>query len=339
MPLLPDVLGGLVRVFSARYSLRAAARRWRFRFRQAALEEVDVDARCLRTDQGTIGFDHAILATGAETTYRDRDDLRPRSWTIDSAEEVVSTSRALDDPDLKTVVVSGGGPTGVEVASNIMQRFARRPLRVVLVEFAERLCSRFAAPIPEYVARNIRSMGIEVHTSAVVESIEDRQVTLSDGAGFPSAMVVWCAGVRPGSWTGQWGGDQRAGRVVTDTHLRVGPGVYAAGDVAAFCSDGEPIRMSVQHAIGGGVCAAENVLRDIAGRDPEPFRPVDLGWVVPMANGLSCGTAMGLTVQGRTATMLHYFMSTVRSQSPSTGAAVAWDVFRTRLGRLRYAPD
>ncbi|MBS3822058.1 MAG: hypothetical protein KGY81_09890, partial [Phycisphaerae bacterium] len=119
---------------------------------------------------------------------------------------------------------------------------------------------------------------------------------------------------------------------------QAGEGIWAAGDAAGFVRPGEsrPIRMSVQHAIGGGVAAARNVLGAIGGRDLQPFRPLDLGYIVPMANGLSCGTALGVPVFGAPATALHYVMSGFRSQAPGKTAGVLTDALSSYLDARRF---
>ena len=64
-----------------------------------------------------------------------------------------------------------------------------------------------------------------------------------------------------------------------------------------------------------------------------PYRPVDLGYVVPMAGGRSCGRILGSGSFGRLPTFLHYFMSVVRSDGPANRAGVLSDLLADRDGR------
>jgi NADH dehydrogenase len=336
-PLLPDVVGGRVRRTSATYNLRRAEQRWALRFRQAEATAVDADRRVVVTTNGDVPFDHVIVATGALTNFRGRDDFRPHAFTLESARDAESMIAAARDRS-GAFVVAGGGPTGVELATNLRLRcWPRRP-RIVLAEFLPRLCSLLPESHGRYVLRNVRRMGIDVRLGTTVETVDGSTVALSDGERIAGARLIWAAGVAPGAVARELPRGDRNGRAATDEYLQAGEGIWAAGDAAGFVRPGEsqPIRMSVQHAIGGGVAAARNVLNAIDGRDLQPFRPLDLGYIVPMANGRSCGTAMGVPVFGAPATALHYVMSGFRSQAPAKTAGVLTDALASYLDARRF---
>ncbi len=337
-PLLPDVVGGRVRLASATYDLHAAADRWNLTFRQAAAHHVDADARTVDTDAGRIPFDYLLLATGANTNFHGRDDLQATALTLDTAEDTQRILRAATTRPAQTFVIAGGGPTGVEVASNLRLRCHPARPRIVLAEYLSRLCGLLPPSHGRYILRNLRRMGIEVRLETTVENIDGKDVRLSDGERLPHAQLIWAAGVAPGEVAQSLPGGQNAGRAATDETLRAGEGIYAAGDAAGFTRPGEqqPIRMSVQHAIGGGTQAARNILREIDDKAPEPFRPLDLGYIVPMANGRSCGVALGVPVFGAPATGLHYLMSGFRSQSVPNIRGVLCDALLSYLDARRF---
>lgn len=337
-PLLPDVVGGRIDRRSATYPLAQAATRWNVEFRLGKALHVDVDARTVDTDGGEVPFDYLILATGANTNFRGRDDLRDASLTLDSADDAQRILQNARAADASAFVISGGGPTGVELASNLRLRCHPARPRIVLAEFADRLCGLLPPSHGAYIVRNLRRMGIEVKLETTVDAIDGPDVVLSSGERIANARLIWAAGVTPDEVAASLPSGQVAGRAATDEYLRAGEGIYAAGDAAGFTRPGEdrPIRMSVQHAIGAGTAAARNVLRDIAGRPPKTFRPLDLGYVVPMANGRSCGVAMGLPVFGAVATGLHYLMSGFRSQSPANVRGVIANALASYLDGRRY---
>jgi NADH dehydrogenase len=225
----------------------------------------------------------------------------------------------------------------VEVATNLRLRCLPDRPRIVLAEGLPRLCSLLPESHGHYIVRNLRRMGIEVRLETTVAAVEGPDVLFSDGERI-GARLIWAAGVIPGRAAQNLPKGTLADRAAVDEYLRAGNGIYAAGNAAGFTRPGEnkAIRMSVQHAIGAGFCAARNILREIAGRPLEPFRPLDLGYIVPMANGLSCGVVLGVPVFGAAATALHYMMSGFRSQSPSNTAAVLRDALASYLDARRF---
>jgi NADH dehydrogenase len=110
-----------------------------------------------------------------------------------------------------------------------------------------------------------------------------------------------------------------------DATLAATERVFAVGDAARFLRNGTELRMSVQFALSEGRAAARNVWRAILGRPLRGFHPRDPGYVVPMANGRSCGEALGVPVTGHTATFLHYFMSAYRSATVRGALGVCTD--------------
>jgi len=71
--------------------------------------------------------------------------------------------------------------------------------------------------------------------------------------------------------------------------------------------------MAVQFSLSEGIIAAQNILKSIQKKELIPYKPKDLGYIVPMANNKSCGLILGLKVKGFLATIFHYFMCIYRS--------------------------
>jgi len=102
-------------------------------------------------------------------------------------------------------------------------------------------------------------------------------------------------------------------KVNRDLSLPGYPGVFAAGDAAAFEHRGVFLRKAVNFAWYEGKRAGKNILRRRRGKKTTPFRPFDAGWVLPLRlTGI--GHLFGhLWIQGRTALFLHYFMCGFRN--------------------------
>ncbi|WP_298955033.1 NAD(P)/FAD-dependent oxidoreductase [uncultured Methylobacterium sp.] len=230
------------------------------------VEGVDPAARQVRLRDGeSVGYDRLILATGSTSTYFGHDDWAPHAPALKSIEEareirtrVLSAferaERARDPAErerLMTVVVVGGGPTGVEMAGSIAE-LARHALardfrhidptraRVILVEAGPRLLAAFPDDLAAYAGRSLERLGVDIRLGQAVESIDESGVTLA-GRRIPAATVVWGAGVTASpaaAWLGL--ATDRSGRIPVEADLSVTgfPDVYALGDTA-LCRDAE----------------------------------------------------------------------------------------------------
>ncbi|MFJ4822104.1 NAD(P)/FAD-dependent oxidoreductase [Streptomyces bacillaris] len=203
-----------------------------------------------------------------------------------------------------TAVVVGSGPTGLEVATELVRRLrtiaaphgAADRVRVVLVERAATVGASLGAPAAPVIARALDDLGIETRPGVTVTAVEAGAVTLSDGSRLPARTAVWTAGVRaaeparlvPGRHDG-------AGRLEVDAFLQVTgvPGVWAAGDAAtAPTGHGHRTVPSCQYAIPLGKFAGHNAAAALLGLAPEPFAPG------PYVSCLDLGDAGGLYTTG-----------------------------------------
>ncbi|MCX5713087.1 MAG: hypothetical protein NTY47_08570 [Candidatus Omnitrophica bacterium] len=85
------------------------------------------------------------------------------------------------------------------------------------------------------------------------------------------------------------------------------------GDSAQVASKAGFLRMAVQFSILQGVSAAGNIKHLLHSKPLKKYNPVDLGYIIPMANNRSCGQIMGIDLKGRLPTLMHYLMCIYRS--------------------------
>ena len=224
--------------------------------------------------------------------------------------------RRIFDPATRAIAVCGGSYTGVEAVTQIQcaLRRAGRTLPVILLNHGERTCRQLPSWMGRYIEANLERLRIEVRHHLTLDGLDGDTAVLSNGETLEHCLAVWTAGVRVPDVAATAGFPATPdGRLITDASLRLGERAYAAGDTAAFVREGKPARMSVQFAIMSGRAAARNTLRELAGRRPQRFRPLDLGYIVPMANFRGCGIALGVPVRGAAAMLLHYTMCLYRT--------------------------
>ena len=267
---------------------------------------VDVDTagrRVILADGEAVAYDRLVIATGSDYSYFGHDDwapLAPGIKTIEDARTIrtrllLAFERAELSPDeeerkaLMTIVVIGGGPTGVEMAGAIAElaRYAlARDFRridpaaasVILVEAGPRLLTAFPKPLADYAQRALERLGVTVLLDHKVEHMEPGAVTVN-GRRIRASTLVWGAGVK-GSPAARWLRlePDKGGRIPVRPDLSVPdrPGVFALGDTVVLAdADGQPLPGLAQVAKQQGThlgraLAAE--LRDGASLPPFRFR-------------------------------------------------------------------
>ena len=296
--------------------------------------DVDTSARevCL-ADGGRLPFDRLVIATGSRQSYFGHDDWKSLAPGLRTLEEALEIRRRVllafehaemaSDPAerrrLLTIVIVGGGPTGVELAGAVAElaRYALsrdfrhidpRSASVILVEAGERLLTSFPPALSAYAADALGRLGVEVRTGATVDEVRQDGVTIS-GQNVPAATVLWGAGVTA-SPAGRWLGAEtdRAGRVRVDRTLAVPGrhGIYALGDTASAEDDsGRPLPGLAQVAKQQGEHLGRqlrNELRD--GRALAPFRFHDRGNMATIGRDAAVADFGRFRLRGRLAWML-----------------------------------
>jgi NADH dehydrogenase len=168
-------------------------------------------------------------------------------------------------------------------------------------------------------------MGIEFLPNCSVEKAEPGKVYLTNSDVLNNAMLIWAAGVRVSDFISGLNVEKNTqGRMKVDDYLRVREDCFVAGDAAYFQHEGKFLRMAVQFSIVEGSVAARNVINSALRRPLKKYKPVDLGYIIPLANNNSCGTILGRDIKGVPATMMHFSMCIFRSAG-----------FRNKIGVLK----
>ena len=306
-PLLYQVATVGLDVDDVAYPVRAIFRRQRnVTVRMARVTGIDLDRRCVQVDRGRpLPYDFLVIGAGAVSADYGVPGVREHAFPLKFVDDAVRFRRVIlerfelaaakDEPpeegDL-SVVVCGGGPTGVEMAgalrelfSKVMSRdFPRRETshaRVILVEAADRLLGTFSRLSSERALRTLTRRGVDVLLGTGVERITAEGVQLSDGRFLPARTVVWATGVRASPLAGDVDSTRtRAGRLVVEADLSLPgrPEVFAVGDVAAMPDeDGGLLPQVAQPAIQGGRHAARQIACRLSGQASEVFHYHDKG--------------------------------------------------------------
>jgi NADH dehydrogenase len=269
------------------------------------VEAIDLAGRIVRAEDRDIPYDWLVIATGSTHSYFSHDEWEPYApglKTIDDATLIrrrilLTFEKAEIEPDpaertrLLSLVVIGGGPTGVEMAGAIAElarmalsedfrRIDPRSARITLIEAGPRLLPAFDPKLSEAARRSLEKLNVEVRLGKAVTKCDARGVEL-DGERIEAGFMIWAAGVAssPASaWLGLEG--DRAKRVVVKPDLSVPshPQVFVIGDTAHVQdSAGRLLPGVAPVAKQEGAYVARLIHARLKGSDAPPFRYRDYG--------------------------------------------------------------
>ncbi|MCO1619500.1 MULTISPECIES: NAD(P)/FAD-dependent oxidoreductase [Pseudomonas] len=254
--------------------------------------QIDEAARRVgyRTRSGTrctLPYDRLIMACGS---VLDRPDMVGIEHVfdvdkLDSAARLENHLKSLaslpNTPARNTVVVAGGGFTGIETATELPARLRAilgedAALRVVIIDRGARIGAALGDGIRPAIEQACEALGVEWVCGATVVSVDPAGVQLDNGQRIDASTVVWTVGFRANPLTEQISGERdNRGRLHVDGNLKVkgNNAVYAAGDVAYATCDtlGNHAVMSCQHAIPLGRHAGNNAAAELLGVAPMAY--------------------------------------------------------------------
>jgi len=260
---------------------------------QGYAETVDVASRAVGivTRDGThrkLSYDRLVLATGSRLFRPNIPGLAEHAFSVDQLEDAIALDRHLhglaDRPSSRardTVVVAGGGFTGIEAATELPARLRAilgpnaKP-HVVIVDRSEAIAPDMGASARPVIENALRELGVETRLGVGVAALDEGGATLTNGEHIEAATVVWAAGIRAAPLTTQIPAERDSfGRLLVDRDLRVTsvPGIFATGDAArAACDDlGNYALMSCQHATRMGAFAGNNAAAELLSVPTRPY--------------------------------------------------------------------
>ncbi len=287
-------------------------------FRMATVTSIDVTNKKVITDEEEYSFDKLVLATGADTNFFGNQQLIDHTFPMKSTVEALQIKYRLlrnmeealyakNEADLKerlTIVVVGGGPTGVEMSGAIadMRRFVLpkdypeldfNKMQIYLIEGSPETLSTMSEKSSSDSLEYLKKLGVIVKTETMVKDYDGKTVTMQNGESIDSCLVIWAAGIK-GNIPAGINKDLivKGNRIKVDRYNRVTglEDIYAIGDVAYMETEkyphGHPQVASV--AIAQGEWLGKNLLETLK-KDPilKEFEYHDKGSMATVGRNLA----------------------------------------------------
>lgn len=251
-------------------------------------------------------YDYLIVATGSVTNFFGFDHHNPLLFELKTLHDAIRLrnhilrlfERAAWTEDLEqrqaltTMVVVGGGATGLETAGALHELYNHvlekeyHPLRdirakVFLVEAMDHLLQAYPDKLQRAALAQLESLGVEVILGSSVTEITENCIRLDKGQEIATHTIIWSAGVRASELVMELSQPlQRNGRIGVRPTMEVNglSNIYAVGDIA-YLEDvkGNAYPMVIPVAKQQGILAAQNILRREVGEPQKDFRYHDRG--------------------------------------------------------------
>ncbi|MBL0897535.1 MAG: FAD-dependent oxidoreductase [Reyranella sp.] len=252
---------------------------------EAEVTAIDVARRRVACGNETVSYDRLVFALGSRLARPSIPGLAQHGFDVDphaGAMRLNAHIAALGNRPVSTVLVVGGGLTGIEAAAEMPGKLRSAGVgspRVILADHASRIGSDMGEGAVPVIEQALEALGVERRGGVSVVAVDADGVTLDGGERIAADAVVWCAGMRANALTAAFPVERdRAGRLPVEPTLKVKglAAEFAAGDVAWFLIDGtHPCVMSCQHGRPMGRFAGHNVVCDLLGK---PMLPLAIGW-------------------------------------------------------------
>jgi len=308
-PLLYQVASSFIEPSNISYPFRRMFQKMRnCRFHMGSFLKVNPEQNTIETDTGILSYDILVLSVGAESNYfgmtnvqqhalpmKNIDDaLVLRNQLLLNMEEAVRSADPDEKARLLNIVISGGGPTGVEVAGMLaeMGRYIQakeypeiRDLtsHIYLIDAGPTLLGPMSPKAQKEATAQLERLGVHIILNKAVKDYVDGKVILADGTSIETHALIWTSGVTgrslPGIPAESIG---RGKRLLVDANNKVlnTNNIYALGDICIQTSDpafpnGHP--QLAQVAIQQGTLLGKNLKRAADGQKMLSFFYNDKG--------------------------------------------------------------
>lgn len=235
-------------------------------------QSLDLDSRIVLLADGTaLEFDGLIISTGCRPMHLGSGDPEAtRELTLRTLEDALALRHRIAQKP--SMIVIGGGPLGMEVASAALEAGCS----VTLISPTRPMLRQLGSCLSDMLITAGLKRGIRIVSSTAVgldSSGECARVTLEDGSSLEAECVVSAIGDRPNIEWLESSGLLNDGLLIADERGQVAPGIAAAGDVATVMTPRGRRRMPLWNsAIEQSKRAATHLVNPEADlSDPLPY--------------------------------------------------------------------
>lgn len=308
-PLLYQVSTGMLDVSSITIPFRTLFKKkenlW---YRLGKLKEVRAEENKVILSTGELNYDYLVMATGTKSNFFGMENIEKnalpmksinqavklRNYLLREAERSIYTKDKIERRKMGNIVISGAGPSGVEVAgmlaemrnnilNDIYPELKDEKLNIYLVDGAPSVLPPMREKSQKYSKKSLEEMGIIVKLNKMVADFKDDKVIFKDGDSIETKTLIWTAGVTGMKFDGlPEESYEKGNRLHVNEYFKVQntDNIYAIGDACVLYSDpnfpkGHPQLASV--ATQQGKLMAKNFEAMVRNKELKAFTYNDKG--------------------------------------------------------------
>ncbi len=282
-PLLHEVASGLLRPEDIISPIRENINCCVGDFILDKVVSIDVDAKIVKLEHSSINFDYLVIATGASTNYRGIEGAKEYSYplkTVDEATElkdkVISLFEEREEGSSNreiSIIVVGGGPTGIEVATEVSdltdslvplyRSVKKENIKISIFNATENFLNGFPDVLKRSVKHALERGRISLRLDAAVQKVENGTLVLKSGESVHFDLLIWTGGVSPNTPKMNLPGFDITKRITVSQYLNLEGHecIFAIGDVSDI--EDNPVPQLAQVAIDESKVCAYNILQSI----------------------------------------------------------------------------
>jgi NADH dehydrogenase len=285
-PNIHEILSGVKNRAGVVLPRAQCVNRYGHAFLQDVVTRIDHENSSVLTESGwELPYDACLIAAGSQRTTFGIDGADKNTLQLRHVNDAVRIAGRLDKLAARkrpaSVVIVGGGVTGVEALGEILRRRGQGDeFNVHVVERGPRLLEQLPEGLASDAERRAARYPVTLHTDAAVSGVDAGSVTLETGEQLTADLCIWSAGTVLPDFLRDGGLNEDDDEwLPVDDSLRSlhAENVFIAGD----CADlPEPARKQAYHAMAMGEVAGDNITRLLKGRRLRHFRPAPMPMLI-----------------------------------------------------------
>jgi len=265
------------------------------------VESFSVDNKQVNLADGTsLSYDALVVSLGSQTGYFGIPGLEENSMVLKSVNDanhifdhiekrIKAYASSKNEADA-TIVIGGGGLTGVELVGEIVDNFpgiAKKygvqfnELKIKLIEAGPKILPVLPDHLIERATESLAKRGVEFITGTPVTGVVGNKIELKTGETIESNTFVWTGGVAALPIVADSGLECDRGKAAVSEYLqsKSHKDVFVVGDAAlAFPEEGgRPYAPTAQNAWQMGELVGYNLYAYFNGKTMDSFNPVNSG--------------------------------------------------------------
>lgn len=262
----------------------------------AKVKSFDVERKKVELDNGKmVQYDILVVSLGSQTGFFGIPGLEENSMVLKSVDEankiykhiegrIQEYAKTKNEADA-TIVIGGGGLTGVELVGEIVDNFPKvaakygvkfEDLKIKLVEAGPKILPVFPDNLIERATQSLAKRGVEFITSTPVTGVEGNVIQLKDREPIVANTLVWTGGVAPLPLIAESGLECDRGKALINDFCQSTshPDVFVIGDASAHIpnpGDRPTYAPTAQVAWQQGEITGYNVFAAVRGADMKEF--------------------------------------------------------------------